>query len=317
MEKKYGTGWMPDYPDCRDFSLNLFHKSGDHVTPEEKMEMQASSQLPSKDHPLFFDLTIKETPSKVDLREYCSEVRDQGSLGACTAFAGVSLVEYYEKRTKQVYVPASTLFLYKATRNYMRMTGDTGANPRSTMAAMVLFGIPPEKYHEYDQNRFDEEPAPFLYSFAQNYKSVKFFRHDIPGIGKSEDTMRSLKLSLANGIPAMCGFSLFSSHEQSKKSDKTYAGRIPFPGRYDARAGGHAISVFGYDDSITITNDADKNTTTGAFLIKNSWGKSWGIEGYGWLPYEYLYKGLAIDWWSIIKHDWVDTDEFENITPKS
>lgn len=50
--------------------------------------------------------------------------------------------------------------------------------------------------------------------------------------------------------------------------------------------------------------------TKGAFKIRNSWGLKWGDRGYGWLPYAYIYEGLTFDWWSILKFEWLNTNEF-------
>ena len=52
------------------------------------------------------------------------------------------MVEYFERKAFGRHIDASRLFLYKVTRNLLRLTGDTGAYQRSTMGAMRLFGVP-------------------------------------------------------------------------------------------------------------------------------------------------------------------------------
>ena len=59
-----------------------------------------------------------------------------------------------------------------------------------------------------------------------------------------------------------------------------------------------------------IKNTETKAETIGAFLIRNSWGAAWGDKGYGWLPYDYVLKGLAADWWTLMKAEYVETGIF-------
>ena len=87
---------------------------------------------------------------------------------------------------------------------------------------------------------------------------------------------------------------------------------IPYPVVGDKILGGHAVCAVGYDDTKIIKNSHHGVAETiGALLIRNSWGTSWGNGGYGWLPYEYVLKGLATDWWSLLKNEWIDTGEFQ------
>jgi C1A family cysteine protease len=284
--RRRGMGWIPDYPDFRDFT---------DKTEEVRSVLQPAGLLKAR-----------SLPGSVDLRSWCSPVENQGELGSCTAHAGVGAIEYYERKSFGRHIDASRLFLYKVTRNLMKMKGDTGGYLRTTMGAMVLFGVPAEAYWPYTDNKekFDLEPPSFCYAFAQNYQAIKYFRHDPPET-KREDVLKKVKTYLSQGHPAMFGFTVYNSIEQAEET-----GRIPFPSSKERIEGGHAVVAVGYDDKMKIRNKFCKSDTTGAFLIRNSWGKEWGEEGYGWLPYAYVLKGLAEDFWSILKKEWIDTGVF-------
>ncbi len=284
--KRFGMGWLPDYPDFRDYTAE--HEEINQLLKSARV-LRSSPKI----------------PTSVDLRAWCSPVEDQGFLGSCTAHAGVGVVEYYENKAFGKYIDASRLFLYKVTRNIVHLAGDTGAFLRSTMGALVLFGAPPEEYWPYVTDDFDKEPTAFCYSFAQNYQTIKYYKHDPPGTSK-DVLMNRIKTYLAAGHPSMFGFSVYNSIDQAQK-----AGKIPFPCKGEKILGGHAVAAVGYDDKMKINNTGRCGIeTTGALLIKNSWGTAWGENGYGWLPYEYVLKGLAEDFWSILKKEWADTGVF-------
>jgi C1A family cysteine protease len=94
-----------------------------------------------------------------------------------------------------------------------------------------------------------------------------------------------MKGCLASGYPFVFGFSVYESFESQEVKQ---TGRVPMPSPNEQLLGGHAVLAVGYDDSQR------------RFIIRNSWGKDWGMQGYFTIPYAYLLDdNLADDFWTI------------------
>lgn len=279
-----GLGWQRDLPDLRDYTGST----------------ESIAKVLAQSAPLKKALAAKALPAAVDLRAHCSPIEDQGQLGACTAHAGVGMLEYFERRAFGRHLDASRLFLYKVTRQLAGFAGDDGAYLRDTMKAMVLFGVPAERYWPYDEARFNDDPGSFCFSFAQNYQAIEYYRLDPAGTDAAT-LLKRLRTGLAARLPAMFGFSVYSSMPPTGDGK----GEIPLPEKGDTLEGGHAVLAVGYDDHKKI------GKAKGALLIRNSWSTAWGEAGYGWLPYAYVEQGLAADFWSLVKAKFVDTELFK------
>lgn len=126
MKVMMGTGWIAPVPNPYDSK-----ESDDEISwYKERLEISETA--------------VTSLPLKVDLRNWFSDIRHQGSLNSSTAQAAVAVIEYFDRRTFGKQINLSTLFVYKNTRYLMEQQGDTGASLRTTLGAIRLFGTPPE-----------------------------------------------------------------------------------------------------------------------------------------------------------------------------
>ena len=232
-------------------------------------------------------LKVMALPKSVTLRKWCSEIEDQEELGSCTGNAWVGIMEWHENymgRGGKKFQDLSRLFVYYNERALEgTINEDAGAELRSGANALAKWGVCPEKEWPYKINAFKTKPTVKCYADAtphiiNSYYSIK--------------TFTNLKMSLANNLPFVFGFKVYESFESDKVSQ---TGIVPMPDvRNEALLGGHAVMCIGY-------NDEQKR-----FLVRNSWGKNWGLKGtyagYFTLPYDYLANSnLCSDFWTVVK----------------
>lgn len=222
---------------------------------------------------------MAKLPDKVDLRRRCPPVYDQGQLGSCTGNAIAAAVQFDRKkqRLKPNFVP-SRLFIYYGERVIERtVETDAGAQIRDGIKVVAKLGSPPEKDWPYDINKFAQKPPAKAYQDALKYQAVSYSR--------VSQSLRQLKGCLASGYPFVFGFTVYDSFESDAVAK---SGVVPLPAAHERTLGGHAVLAVGYDD-------AEQR-----FIVRNSWGRDWGMHGYFTMPYAYLTeRGLSSDFWTI------------------
>jgi C1A family cysteine protease len=254
--KKRGLGWLPDLPDRRDV---IFRPATEALR-----------------------LVQLAKPARVDLRELCPPIYDQGQLGSCTANALAGAFDFDRRRQGQPFMTPSRLFIYWNER-YMEGTveSDAGARLRDGIKSLYVLGVPPETDWSYTIDKFRDKPSEKAYGDAEKSQALQYQRIVTPHDNPTHDMLACLN----EGYPFVTGISVYESFE-GDEADRT--GEVPLPAPDERLLGGHAVLIVGYD------------LGRKRFIGRNSWGTKWGDKGYFTLPFEYLTnRGLASDMWVI------------------
>ena len=221
-------------------------------------------------------------PNKIDYTGEMSPVKNQGGLGSCVGFAVAAMKEWQEQKEhdKEVaegkrdhrkeldHYDLSEAWIYWNSKKIDPWPNSEGTSIRCAMRVLHKIGVPCEEGYAYS-DKYKGEPTSWSKLIAKWGLIDSYWRcKDI----------NDLRVALVNG-PVVIGVGCFREIFFVGKN-----GIVPYPANPNEMLGGHAICAVGYDD------------TRGLIKFKNSWGSSWGKNGYGYLPYKYI-KNFMWDSW--------------------
>lgn len=251
----------------------------------------------------FYENHYTQLKSKVDLRYMFDYVYDQGNLGSCTANAICSAFTFDQKNQELPLFDPSRMFLYYNERKMEGTTNyDSGASIRDGIKSINKIGICEEKLWPYHVDYFTSKPGSTCYKEAKFHRGIRYKRLD-------NTNLNDLKACLSLGQPFIFGFAVYDSFEDptcwNPKIDEM---PIPNPNK-EKLLGGHAVLAVGYSNKRK------------CFIVRNSWGSSWGMSGYFFMPYRYITSEACSDFWVLetISDDEVilDNQEFKLKLEKS
>lgn len=232
----------------------------------------------------FYQPRLTPLPDQIVNCDSVPFILDQGQEGACTGFALGAVINYL-LAARNLRRQVSPRMIYDMARRYDEWPGEAyeGSSARGAMKGWVAHGVCaaqswPADLHGAEHLSYEiaEEAAgtPGGAYYRVMHRNVRDMHSALNEVG-----ILYVTLMVHDGWFEPGGEPLDVTYVES---GNLRARSLPVIQRKGRATSGHAIAIVGY-------------TQTG-FIIQNSWGPTWGAEGFALLPYE-DYMLHATDVW--------------------
>jgi C1A family cysteine protease len=217
-----------------------------------------------------------------DLRDSgkVSPVKDQNPWGTCWAFATFGSLE-------STSMPATSTPGF-SEKNLVNLAGfayevpqDAGGQMRMSTAYLTRWNGPVNSV---------TDPYPTgTWTSSDNYPPVKHVQNVVFFPGRTSRTDNdNIKGALTRWGAVYSSLWWYDTFYSS-----TYTSYYQ-PASDPRSSSGHAVTIIGWDDAYPATNFNNAADGPGAWLVKNSWGSTWGSAGYFYVSYYDKAFGSAI-----------------------
>ena len=270
-------------------------KSSPKTTRAEASERR---EPPSRTAAMRIGRNLDAMPDRVDIRDWpyqptlsslppqvvsigeVPSILDQGQEGACTGF-GLAAVINYQLAKRRVKRQVSPRMLYEMARKYDEWPGENyeGSSARGAMIGWTRHGVCAESLWCKDLAGAGNL-TPQIAKEAQLTPGGAFYRvlhTQVRDVHAAVFELGAVYMTImvhsgwAEPGPTTVEVRLPKSRNGNGRQVSGKV-KIPVIKRVDHATDGHAVAIVGY--------------TADGFIIQNSWGKTWGYQGFALLPYE-------------------------------
>ncbi len=202
-------------------------------------------------------------------------IGNQGSQGSCVGWAYAYYCLTHQVAAANGFwdttIPShqySPAFVY----NQINYGEDTGSFHSDASLLLNDFGCATMSTMPYSSSDYITWPSEAAYSESMNYQTTNRNWDNL----YTDSDLEVLRTYIADGNTAVTSILTRTAFYGFDSVNNIYttshaSGDL---------GGGHAVCVVGYDDNKATTDGP------GAFLLVNSWGTSWGDNGFWWMSYE-------------------------------